>query len=55
MRLSNIYPNSDHLDLLGLGTAEDTLWWSNLRVFRTFGAKDKKVVNLRYASFNFIG
>ena len=26
-RLSDLYPNSNHLDLLGLGTAEDTLVW----------------------------
>ena len=26
-RLSGIHPNSDHLDLLGLGTDEDTLVW----------------------------
>ena len=26
-RLFNLYPNSDHLDLLGLGTAEDALVW----------------------------
>ena len=26
-RLTDLYPNSDHLDLLGLGTAEDTLVW----------------------------
>ena len=30
-RLSNIYPNSDHLDLLGLGTAEDTLVWEHAK------------------------
>ncbi len=27
-RLSDLYPNSDHLDLLGLGTAEDILVWA---------------------------
>ena len=26
--LADLYPNSDHLDLLGLGTAEDTLVWA---------------------------
>ncbi len=30
-RLSDIYPNSDHLDLLGLGTAEDTLVWEHAK------------------------
>jgi hypothetical protein len=29
--------------------------WSSLRFFRTFGARNEKVVNLRNASFNFIG
>lgn len=27
-RLADLYPNSNHLDLLGLGTADDTLVWS---------------------------
>ncbi len=26
-RLSDLYPKSDHLDLIGLGTAEDTSVW----------------------------
>ena len=26
-RLFDLFPNSDHLDLLGLGTAEDSLVW----------------------------
>ncbi len=30
-RLSDIYPNSDHLDLLGLGTAEDSLVWEHAK------------------------
>lgn len=30
-RLSNIYSNSNHLDLLGLGTAEDTLVWEHAK------------------------
>ena len=30
-RLENIYPNSDHLDLLGLGTADDVLVWEHAR------------------------
>ncbi len=30
-RLSEVYPNSDHLDLLGLGTAEDTLIWGHAK------------------------
>ena len=30
-RLSNLYPNSDHLDLLGLGTADDTLVWEHAK------------------------
>ena len=30
-RLSDLYPNSDHLDLLGLGTAEDALVWEHAR------------------------
>ena len=29
--LSDLYPNSDHLDLLGLGTAEDTLVWEHAK------------------------
>jgi hypothetical protein len=29
--------------------------WSSLRFFRTFGARNEKVVNLRNAIFNFIG
>ena len=30
-RLSDFYPNSDHLDLLILGTAEDTLVWEHAK------------------------
>ena len=30
-RLSDLYPNSDHLDLLGLGTADDTLVWEQAK------------------------
>jgi len=30
-KLSHIYPKSDHLDLLGLGTAEDTLVWRHAK------------------------
>ena len=30
-RLSDLYPNSDHLDLLGLGTADDVLVWEHAR------------------------
>ena len=30
-RLSDKYPNSDHLDLLGLGTAEDALVWEHAK------------------------
>ncbi|MBA3691832.1 MAG: DUF5615 family PIN-like protein [Acidobacteria bacterium] len=30
-RLSDIYPNSDHLDLLDLGTADDVLVWGHAR------------------------
>ncbi len=26
-RLAELYPNSNHLDLLGLGTADDTVVW----------------------------
>ena len=26
-RLSDLYPNSNHLDLLGLGTADDSVVW----------------------------
>jgi predicted nuclease of predicted toxin-antitoxin system len=29
--LSDLYPNSDHLDLLGLGTADDTLVWGHAK------------------------
>ena len=29
--LSDIYPHSDHLDLLGLGTADDVLVWEHSR------------------------
>lgn len=30
-RLANLYPNSDHLDLLGLGTADDTAVWDHAK------------------------
>ncbi len=30
-RLADLYPNSDHLDLLGLGTADDVLVWGHAR------------------------
>ena len=30
-RLSDLYPNSNHLDLLGLGTANDTLIWEHAK------------------------
>ena len=30
-RLSDLYPNSDHLDLLGLGRANDTLVWEHAK------------------------
>ncbi len=30
-RLADLYPNSDHLDLLGLGTADDALVWEHAR------------------------
>ena len=30
-RLADLYPNSDHLDLLGLGAAEDTLVWEHAK------------------------
>jgi predicted nuclease of predicted toxin-antitoxin system len=30
-KLSDLYANSDHLDLLGLGTAEDTLVWQHAK------------------------
>jgi predicted nuclease of predicted toxin-antitoxin system len=30
-RLADLYPNSDHLDLLGLGTAQDTLVWEHAK------------------------
>ncbi len=30
-KLSGLYPNSDHLDLLGLGTAEDTTVWEHAK------------------------
>jgi len=30
-RLSDLYPNSDHLDLLGLGTADDVLVWEHAK------------------------
>ncbi len=30
-RLASLYPNSDHLDFLGLGTAEDALVWEHAR------------------------
>ena len=30
-RLFDLYPNSDHLDLLGLGTADDILVWEHAR------------------------
>ena len=28
-KLADLYPNSDHLDLLGLGTADDVLVWEH--------------------------
>ena len=30
-RLADLYPNSDHLDLLGLGTADDILVWEHAK------------------------
>ena len=30
-RLSDLYPNSDHLDLLGLGEADDVLVWKHAK------------------------
>ncbi len=30
-RLADLYPNSDHLDLLGLGTADDALVWEHAK------------------------
>ncbi|MDQ3181565.1 MAG: DUF5615 family PIN-like protein [Acidobacteriota bacterium] len=30
-KLADLYPNSDHLDLLGLGTADDALVWEYAR------------------------
>ncbi len=30
-RLIDLYPNSDHLDLLGLGTADDTSVWKHAK------------------------
>ena len=30
-RLEDLYPNSDHLDLLGLGTAEDVSVWKHAK------------------------
>jgi len=30
-RLSDLYPNSDHLDLLGFGTADDVLVWEHAK------------------------
>ncbi len=30
-KLTDLYPNSDHLDLLGLGTADDVLVWEHAR------------------------
>lgn len=30
-RLFDLYPNSDHLDLLGLGTADDVLVWKHAK------------------------
>ena len=30
-KLADLYPNSDHLDLLGLGTADDVLVWEYAR------------------------
>ena len=31
-RLSDIYPSSDHLDLLGLGEADDVLVWEHAKL-----------------------
>lgn len=30
-RLADLYPNSDHLDLLGLGTTDDVIVWEQAR------------------------
>lgn len=30
-RFADLYPNSDHLDLLGLGTADDALVWEHTK------------------------
>ncbi len=30
-RLADLYPNSDHLELLGLGTADDVLVWEHAK------------------------
>jgi predicted nuclease of predicted toxin-antitoxin system len=30
-RLADLYPNSEHLDLLGLGTADDVLVWEHAK------------------------
>jgi predicted nuclease of predicted toxin-antitoxin system len=30
-RLADLYPNSNHLDLLGLGTADDVLVWKHAK------------------------
>ncbi|CAN5422731.1 DUF5615 family PIN-like protein [soil metagenome] len=30
-RLADLYPKSDHLDLLGLGTADDVLVWEHAK------------------------
>jgi predicted nuclease of predicted toxin-antitoxin system len=30
-RLTDLYPNSDHLDSLGLGTADDLIVWTHAR------------------------
>ena len=30
-RLADLYPNSDHLDLLGLGAADDVLVWEHAK------------------------
>ena len=31
-RLEDLYPNSDHLDLLGLGSADDVLVWKHAQI-----------------------
>ena len=45
-RLENIYPNSDHLDLLGLGTADDVLVWEHARQMILLSSRKMQILQI---------